>query len=718
MSTVTVPAILRAYPRVEQWLAIAPDGSVRARTGKVEFGQGIRTALAQIVAHELGVSVDIVAIADVSTADSPDEGVTSGSRSIEEANEGLRLAAATLRVALMHRAAQRHGVAAQEVGVADGAVVLPDGQHVPYGVLLDEELGQLRVDPDATLWDPHPGSPLGAPVARVDLPAKVFGRPAFVQDIEMPGMLHARVCRPPAPDATLVSVDVAQVEGLPGVHAVVRDGSFLAVVAEREEQAIRALRRLRRIARWDVGTPFPSSARFMLDEPTLDVVVADDGQEPEPDEIGEIMQAEYSRPYLAHASLGPSCAVALTESGRYRVWTHSQGVFHLRQELAKVLNADPGLIEVMHREGAGCYGANGADDAALDAVLLARAVPGRSIRVQWMRDDENAWEPYGTAMFVRLRAGIGADGSILHWRQDVWGNGHRDRPGPAGEADAGARHSESSGSRSTNLLAARHLETPFEASTPAPPPSKSSGSGRNANPLYDFPARHVVNHYVARTPLRVSALRSLGAHANVFAIESFMDELADRMGADPIAYRLRHLGDDRAREVIGRVAGMAGWQGRTAGGDGIGLGVGFARYKNAGAYVAVIAEIEVDLDLHLRRVWAACDAGFVVNPDGLANQLEGGIIQAASWTLKEEVRFTPQEIISRDWSSYPIMTFAEAPQVSVELVTRPEIPPCGIGEAVAGPTSAAIANAIFAASGVRVRDMPLSRARFIEAATQ
>jgi CO/xanthine dehydrogenase Mo-binding subunit len=456
----------------------------------------------------------------------------------------------------------------------------------------------------------------------------------------------------------------------------------------------------------------------MLDEPTVDVVVADDGHEPEPGGIAQVMQAEYSRPYLAHASLGPSCAIAVAESDRYRVWTHSQGIFHLRQELAKVLSVEPGLIEVVHREGAGCYGANGADDAALDAVLLARVLPGQPVRVQWMRDDENAWEPYGTAMFVRLRAGIGSDGSIVQWGQDVWGNGHRDRPGPAGEIDAGARHSESAGSESTNLLAARHLEVPFEASTPAPPPSKSSGSGRNANPLYEFAARHVVNHYVARTPLRVSALRSLGAHANVFAIESFMDEVAHRIGVDPIAYRLRHLGDDRATEVIRRVAAMAGWEERTAGGEGIGLGIGFARYKNAGAYVAVIAEMEVDRDLHLRRVWAACDAGLVVNPDGLENQLEGGIIQAASWTLKEEVKFTPGEIISRGWNSYPILTFAEVPQVSVQLVVRPDIPPCGIGEAVAGPTSAAIANAIFAASGVRLRDMPLSRARFIQAASR
>ena len=718
MSTVTIPAILRAYPRVEQWLAIGPDGSVRAMTGKVEFGQGIRTALAQIVAHELGVPVDTVTIADVTTAASPDEGVTSGSRSIEEANEGLRLAAATLRVALMHRAAQRHGVMAQEVGVANGAVVLPGGEHVPYASLLDQHLGRLAVDPAAPLLDLYPGSPLGMPVARLDLPAKVFGRPSFLQDMELPGMLHARICRPPAPGATLVSAEVAQVEALPGVRAVVRDGSFLAVVADREEHAIRALRRLRRTAHWNMGTPFPPSARFMLDEPTVDVVVADEGAEPEPGEVGDMMQAEYSRPYLAHAALGPSCAVAVTESGRYRVWTHSQGIFHLRQELAKVLNLDPNLIEVIHREGAGCYGANGADDAALDAVLLARAVPGRPVRVQWMRDDENAWEPYGTAMFVRLRAAIGADGSILHWRHDVWGNGHRDRPGPAGEVDAGARSSESAGSSSTNLLAARHLEAPVEVSTPAPPPSKSSGSGRNANPVYYLPARRVVNHYVARTPLRVSALRSLGAHANVFAIESFMDEIADRIGADPIAYRLRHLSDDRASEVIGRVAAMAGWEGRAAGGDGIGMGVGFARYKNAGAYVAVIAEMEVDRDLHLRRVWAACDAGLVVNPDGLANQLEGGIVQAASWTLKEEVRFTPREITSRDWSSYPILTFAEVPQISVELVARPDMAPCGIGEAVAGPTSAAIANAIFAASGVRLRDMPLSRGRFIEAATR
>ena len=417
------------------------------------------------------------------------------------------------------------------------------------------------------------------------------------------------------------------------------------------------------------------------------------------------MSAEYGRPYLAHASLGPSCAIATFDGLAYEVWSHSQGVYHLRQELAKALRTDPDHIRVRHAEGAGCYGANGADDVALDASLLARAHPGRPVRVQWMRDDEFAWEPYGTAMFVRLSAALAADGEVLRWTHDVWGNGHRDRAG----ADAPAIV--------TNLLAARHLAEPLEPSIAPAPPSPGSGGGRNAAPPYRFPNQRVVNHYVPRTPLRVSALRSLGAHANVFAAESFMDEIGAALEIDPVAHRLQYLDDHRARRVIERVATISGWERRTNLEEGRGLGVAYARYKGRGCHVAVVAEVAIDRDLELTRVWAAVDAGLIVNPDGLRNQAEGGITQAASWTLMEEVQFDDLRVTSRDWSTYPVLGFSHAPELEIELVSDPTQDPVGVGEAFAGPTAAAIGNAVFDATGVRLRQMPFTRDRLARALT-
>ena len=705
MTNRALSPLLTAHPRIGDWITIGADGLARVTSGKVEFGQGINTALAQLVAHELDLAVERVAMQPVDTASSPDEGVTSGSRSIEEANDGLRRAAAELRAALVARATARLGVEAERLEVRDGCVVAPDGRQVAYAELVDDELHAQEIAGTAPFRRLSAGSPVGASVRRVDLPSKVRGGAVFVQDIELPGMLHGRVLRPPSPAASLRAVDEEAARAMPGVRAVVRDGSFVGVVAEREEEAIRAVARLRRLSTWDEHASLPADARFLLGEKTRDVVIRD-RQAPSRSEAGSrTVSAEYSRPYLAHASLGPSCAVATFDGHGYEVWSHSQGIYHLRQELAKSLRVDTSKVRVMHREGAGCYGANGADDAALDAALLARALPGTPVRVQWMREDEFAWEPFGTPMVVRLAARIDDDGAVVDWSHEVWGNGHRDRAG----ADAP--------STVTNLLAARHLAEPLSPSVAPAPPSPSSGGGRNAAPIYAFPSQRVVNHYVPATPIRVSALRSLGGHANVFAIESFMDEIAFLIGTDPIAFRLRHLDDPRALAVIDTVAGRAGWSARPAHGSGRGLGIGFARYKNAGCYVAVIGDVEVGDDLQLIRAWAAVDAGLAVNPDGLMNQVEGGIVQAASWTLKEEVRFDRTRITSRGWYDYPILTFSEAPEVHVDVIQHLEEPSVGVGEAFAGPTAAAIGNAIFAATGARLRDMPFTRERLIRAMT-
>jgi CO/xanthine dehydrogenase Mo-binding subunit len=377
------------------------------------------------------------------------------------------------------------------------------------------------------------------------------------------------------------------------------------------------------------------------------------------------------------------------------VWTHSQGVFPLRGELVKALKLPAAAIRCVHTEGSGCYGHNGADDVALDAALLARAVPGRPVRLQWMRDDEFGWEPYGPAMVMRAKAALGSDGKVADWEYEVWSNSHSTRP----ESTNG-----------TNVLAAWYLAEPQKMGPPTSPPQPAGGGDRNAIPLYDFPRQRVMHHFVQDMPIRVSALRTLGAYANVFALESFIDELAAAAGADPIAFRLAHMKDPRARAVIEAVAKKAQWKDGEKGDGRRGRGIGFAKYKNLACYVAVVAEVEVDRAsgaVRVPRTWAAIDAGLIINPDGLINQTEGGIIQSVSWTLKEEVRFDKNGILTRDWATYPILTMPEAPKVEIELINRPNERPLGAGEGSQGPAVAAVVNAFANATGKRIRDLPL-----------
>jgi len=697
-----LPGSLNANRRLDRWLKINRDGTVTVFPGKVEIGQGILTALAQIVAEELDVAYGRIRLAPADTTYSPDEGMTSGSQSITDGGAALRYAAAEARDLLLQRAAARLGVSLEQLSVADGVITARSGGNVTYWDLASDDLLAREATGDIA---PKPASlhtVIGTPTPRRDIPAKVRGAPSYVHDLDPPGLLHGRIARPPSYEARLAGVDEAEVRALPGIVAVVRDGSFLGVVAEREEQSIRALTRLKRIARWEESTVLPETTdpRFLLKETTEDEVISEKRDAAAAARAAKSIEAEYTRPYVAHASLGPSCAVARLEGGRYTVWTHSQGIYPLRRDLAGVLGVEQGRIAVIHMDGAGCYGHNGADDAALDAALLARAVPGRPVRVQWTREDEFGWEPYGPAMVVKLKADLDAQGNVVGWTEDIWSNSHSTRP---------------SGLGGNNLLAAWHLAQPFKPSPPRNPSLPGGGSHRNAIPIYEFPNERVTNRLVKRMPVRVSALRALGATANVFAIESFMDELAAAAGADPVEFRLRHLKDPRARAVIETVAAKAGWRKGEKGDGTRGRGIGFARYKNGACYVAVIVEVEAGNEIAVKRAWAAIDAGLVINPDGIANQTEGGITQTVSWALKEAVQYDRSRILSSNWSDYPILTFEEAPQVEVTLINRPELPPLGAGEGAQGPTAAAIANAIHNALGVRLRDMPFTRERVLAA---
>src|SRR5580704_1229000 len=556
-----LPPSLAANPRLGDWLRVLPRGVVEVRSGKVELGQGVLTALAQVAAEELDVDVARVRMVAAVTGISPDEGYTSGSMSIQNSGAALRVACAEARAVYLGVAADRWDVPADLLTVQDGTMAAPDGRTTSYWELADDEL----LDRPATgLAEPKAASGyriVGTSVPRVDLPDKLAPRPRFVHDVALDGMLYGRVVRPPSRGATLLDVGAEPAMALPGVVAVVRDGSFLGVIAAREEVALRAADLLRADAKWQEEPSLPDEddlPSFLTSAPAETSVLAESAPPASapPRPAARSHEATYHRPYLAHAAMGPSSATALARTalasnqGNWggvllEVWTHSQGVYLLRRELARALKLTEEQVRVRHVEGAGCYGHNGADDAAMDAALLALAVPGRPVQVVWSRSDELGWEPYGPAAVVRIAADVDARGDVLAWQHDIWGNGHVTRPGFA---------------RSIGLLAASHRDGGEQMEAAAEPPlERGGGAGRNAVPGYAFPAYRAVNHRLSVMPLRTSSLRALGGFLNVFAIESFMDELAEAAGRDPVEYRLAQLADPRGRAVIEAVVRRSGW---------------------------------------------------------------------------------------------------------------------------------------------------------------
>jgi CO/xanthine dehydrogenase Mo-binding subunit len=695
---VPLPGSLKNAPMIDSWIRIDATGGITVLTGKVELGQGIKTALIQIAAEQLGVAPVAITLVTADTSSTPNEGYTAGSHSMQDSGTAILNAAAQARALLVNAAAEKLGIAAGELDAADGKVTAPDGRSLAYGDLISAELLHVQAAPSSPIKDTARRLVMGRSIERVDIPAKVTGGAAYVHDLRLPGMVHGRVVRPPSPGARLKAIDEARVRRLPGVLAVVRNGSFLAVVATREYQCVQAMRLLAATATWEGHSELPVADKLydtLLALPSRNTDILHKSVALPPG--GRTLEATYHRPYQMHGSIGPSCAVALREGDVVTVWTHSQGVFPLRGALAELTGLAAEQIRCIHMEGAGCYGHNGADDVAADAVLLATAMPGRPVRVQWMREDEHRFEPYGPAMIARLGATL-EGGRIADWHHDVWSNTHSTRPGKAGD-----------------LLSALYLETPFLPSPPKPLPQPEGGGDRNAIPLYALPAARVTNRFIPQMPLRVSALRGLGAYMNVFAIESFMDELAAAAGVDPVAFRLAHLEDPRGRDVVTEAARRFGWQGAQPRRPGTGRGFGFARYKNLGAYAAIAVEAAVAREtgrVRIIRAVAAVDSGEAVNPDGIRNQIEGGMLQSASWTLFEEVRFDRTHVTSSSWASYPILRFSDLPErIEVHLIDRPGRPFLGTGEAAQGPMAAAVANAVADAIGVRIRDLPLHRER-------
>jgi CO/xanthine dehydrogenase Mo-binding subunit/aerobic-type carbon monoxide dehydrogenase small subunit (CoxS/CutS family) len=698
-----LPPDLAANPVLARWLDFSRDGEVTVRVGKVEYGQGIWTALAQVAAEELQVTLGRVRMAPVSTSTSPDEGVTAGSLSVQDSGSALRQACAQARDLLLDAAAARLGVPRAELAVADGQILADGPTGLSYWTLAQPGMLDRPADVPVPSRPPDGWSVAGRSAPRLDVPDKVTGRPRFLHDLLLPGMAYGRVVRPPARVADLIHLADTDLGG--GV-VLVRDGSFLGVVAETDRAARLAAARVARAARWRTtpSLPDPQDLRgFLLSARSQKETVID---QPAQDAAGSTgpghrtVTAEFTRPFLAHASVAPSCAIARWDDGSVTVWSHTQGIFLLRAAIAAGLGLEPGRVTVHYVEGAGVYGQNGADDAAMDAVLLARAVPGRAVRVQWTREDEMCWSPLGSAMLARLSAGLDAGGRIVTWRQDVWSNGFMGRPTMGGDP---------------RLLALTHLV----GGHPMPPapdlqPANWMGASRNSVPGYDIPDLHVTRHLLQDMPIRTSSLRSLGAHLNVFAIESFMDELAAEAGTDPVRFRLAHLTDPRSRQVLTEAAGMAGWDTRERR-DGTGYGVAVARYSGVAGYCAVVAEVEADTGIQVSRLWLAVDVGRVINPDGVINQVEGGAVQSASWTLREQVRFDRDRITSAGWDSYPILRFTDTPQVMVRVMDAPGEAEVGAGEVAQGPVAGAIGNAVADAVGVRVRDLPLTRERVARA---
>jgi CO/xanthine dehydrogenase Mo-binding subunit len=696
-----LPVSLAANPMLSSWVRFSGEGQVMVSPGKVEIGQGIVTALAQIAADELDVDIGRVRMIRASTAGSPNEGVTSGSLSVQHSGRSIRHVCAEVRQLFLVAASERLGVDISTLDVRDGTITGPGNTRTSYWELAKE----ISLDRDATPGvmpkSPTQRALAGRSVQRVDLPDKVFGHPRFIQDTALPGMLHGRVLRPELSRATLITLHEDGARAIAGSVAVVRDGNFAGVVNETEEGAVAALRALSKGASWSSGETLPDEdglADWLKAQPVESAVI-DKRTTSRRTPKSRTIRRQYTRPYIAHGSIAPSCAMAQWTGDRVRVWTHSQGVYFLRSDLALVLRLPIENITVEHMEGAGCYGHNAADDVALDAVLLAKAAGGRPVRVLWSRADEMSQAPFGAAMAIEIEADLDAQGEIVDWRHSVWGNGHTARPGRATQPA---------------LLAATEISSSFPRYISTnPPQANGGGSDRNSIPLYDFPSWQIDCHRLLTMPIRTSALRTLGAQGNVFAIESFLDELAAERGEDPVDFRLRHLSDMRAKDVIRTAATRANW--KPARRAGIGYGLGFARYKNTGAYCAVVAEIEGAEDIIVKRLTIAVDVGEAINPDGVVNQIEGGAIQATSWVLKERVRFDKHRITSNTWTDYPILRFSEVPEVQVEIMQRPEMEPLGAGEAAHGPVTAAIANAVYDALEVRIRHLPITRDNLIAA---
>ena len=704
----TYPSV-EANPELDHWIEIIEPGKIRIHTGNVDIGLRISTALALIAADELDVEYDRIDVKRTETQIDPNEGLTSGSLSIQNSGMAIRLASATARRFLMERAAKKLGVDLDSLEVTDGLVRSRETNiSIDYWELMAGNNFNILINPSVKIKHYSERKIGNLSVEPKDIRNIVRGKSHFLHDKAMANVLHARLIRPPHYTARLKSIDEALVARLIKSNIkVVRDGNFLAIASCDEYLTIKSAKRLAAAVKWDEGEGLPSADLFeaLISNERISLPVVAGGMPIEHDvvpigqplaEASKTISARFEKPYHMHGSIGPSAGKALYKSGILTIWTHNQGVYPLRAAIAEALNMEVDSIHVIFEPGSGCYGHNGADDAAYDAAVIACAIPDTPILLKWTREDEHAWEPYGTAMVCKMRASLDQDGRVIEWSHESYGDTHMGRPTPG-----------RSGSPAEKLVST-HLQSkslPWPVMLPAMGPH--IGIHRNLEPLYDFPNPRLVKHLVRGLPLRVSALRSLGAFANVCAIEAFVEELAEVANVSPIDFRIAHLSDKRAIEVI-RMLGKIMSKANAGAKDSLGAGIGFAQYKNSATYCAIGIELEVNdaAEIRLHRAWIVADAGEVVDRDGLVPQLEGGLIQAASWSLMEEVTNDSGGITSRDWDGYPILGFNNIPSIETTLIEKKDAPFLGAGEASSGPTGGAIINAVYDAIGVRLRRMP------------
>jgi len=697
----TIPASLAANPRLDRWVGFEEPGLVRVAFGKVEYGQGAMTGLAQIAAEELDVGLDRFDIVNPETDLSPDEGLTVGSMSTESSGASIRAACAEVRALFVAAAARKLACPADALDIDDG-IFLADGEPtgLDYWTLAGEV--DLAVAPtgEAAPKPPEHHRIIGRRADRLDLPPKVFGA-AYLHDPAQPGLLHARVLRQPGFRAKLAGLDEAAIRRAAGGASIdiLREANFVAILSESEAAANAAIAAAEQNARWDDARDLSPT---LSETASLKALPAQSFPSPEPppeQSNRRRLTAGYSRPYIAHGSMGPSCGLAVFEDGQLTVWTHAQGVYPLRMLIARVCGLAAADIKVIHAQGAGTYGHNGSDDAAMDAAVIAMRRPGKPVRVLWRREDEFGHEPVGTAMHVELTAELDAGGKIADYATEIWSGSHTGGRG--------------------RCLAETALGLPAPP-PPTPPPNlpagvRFSGGILNAIPSYDIPTRRVTEH-VVQAPVRTSSLRGLGGPVNTYANECFIDELAELAGEDPVAFRLAQISDPRAITVVERTAELAGWAHRAQSGTGKGLGFAYCRYRDRGAYVAAAVALTAETEVRLDHMWCVTDCGQVINPDGARNQLEGGMIMAASWALKEQVRLAGPGIATLTWDDYPILRFDEVPPVDVELVMDQQHQrSVGTGEVSLGPALAAIGNAVAHALGARLRDLPFTRERISRA---
>ena len=694
-----LPGSMGRAKTVNAWLEILEDGNIRVLSGKVELGQGIRTAIQQVAAEELDMDLEKVLVHLAETGRTPNEGYTGASASIQNSAMSVRYAAATARQELLLLASKKLNTAVDNLLLYNGLVKSNQNKEsLTFAEILDGEQIEKEVMLPIPIKDNSEHRYVGKAIPRPDIEEMVRGQATYIQDLRFPGMLHARVVRPPGYTSQLISLDDTGLKSeVSGIIKTVRKGSFVGVITEREYQAVKAEQYLKDHSIWTAPIPFPKSEnlyahiKLIASSPET---VKNEGDVAAAFEGTETLKATYTKPYIKHASMGPACGIAMFDGEILHIWSHSQGIYPMREALATMLNMEPDKIHIKSVPGAGCFGHSTADDAAADAALLAMEYPNTHIRVQWSRHNEHLWDPYGPAMITKLEASLDKNNKINSWKTEVWTDSHSTRP----NKDAGT------------VLAARYLENPYQMKSRG----YLGGGHRNADPYYGIPNITVNAHYYDG-PFRTSSLRSLGSFTNIFAIESFMDTLAEKAGQDPLEFRLNHLEDERAIAVIQKVQALTSTQNNE---DGKGIGYAFMRYKNTDAYIAVAAKVTVDKNngnVGLIKMWAAVDVGEVINMDGLTNQIEGGMIQAASWTLKEEVTFNTTEITSTDWIKYPILKFSEVPEVEVAIINRPSEDAKGAGEVPVPPTAAAIANAIYNASAIRIYDLPITPEKILNA---